>query len=57
MLMPALFALYPQESMFEPPAAQIRFKLLAHETGQWCILLTKMGEEPLGVLLDNLVEQ
>ena len=57
MLMAALAALDPQESMFEPAAAQVRLELITHEPGQRGIALTQMREECVGVLLDRLVEQ
>ena len=57
MLVPALVTLDTQESVFEPPAAQVRLEFLAHKTGQRCTALTKMGEQSLSVLLDNPVEQ
>ena len=57
MLMAALVALNPQETMFEPSAAQVRLELITHEPGQHGIALTKMREECVGVLLDHLVEQ
>ena len=57
MLMVALAALDPQESMFESSAAQVRLEFIAHEPGQRGIALTEMGEECVCVLLDHLVEQ
>ena len=57
MLMVALAALDPQESMFEPSAAQVRLELITHEPGQRGIALTEMREECVGVLFDHLVEQ
>ncbi len=57
MLMVALAALNPQESIFEPSAAQVRLELITHEPGQRGIAPTEMREECVGVLLDHLVEQ
>jgi hypothetical protein len=43
--------------MFEPSAVQVRLELITHEPGQRGVALTEMGEESVGVLLDDLVEQ
>ena len=56
-LVSALVALHSQESMFEPPATQIRLELITHESGQCAIVLTEMGEERLCMLLDDPLEQ
>jgi hypothetical protein len=53
----AAAALDAEESVFEPPAAQVRFELLAHEPGQRGVAFGEMLKERLGVLLDSLVEQ
>ena len=45
MLMTAMGALDPQKTMFQPPAAQVRIKLIAHESGQHGITYAKMREE------------
>ena len=56
MLVAALAALDPQESMLEPSAARVRIELGAHEPGQRGASLGEILEKRLGVLLDHLVE-
>jgi hypothetical protein len=57
MLMTAPVALDSHKTMFQPPAAQVRIKLIAHESGQHGITFAKMREECIGVLLDNSIQQ
>jgi len=55
--MTALVALDPQKTMFQPPVAQVRIELIAHESWQHGISFAKMCEECVGVLLDDCVQQ
>jgi len=44
MFVTALVALDSQKSMFQPPATQVRIKLIAHESGQHGITFAKIGK-------------
>ncbi len=57
MLMTALVALDSQKTMLQPPATQVRIKLIAYESRQYSITFAKMREECVGVLLNNSIQQ
>jgi len=57
MLMTALAALDPHKPMFQPPATQVRIKLIAYESRQYSITFAWMREQCVGVLLDNSIQQ
>ncbi len=42
--------------MFQPPAMQVRIKLIAYESRQHGIAFAKMREKCVGVLLDDCVQ-